>query len=412
MTKYKNISYLLKELSIISMKYEILYEQKEKFNIFSVLHKDHDERRLHSRFIAALLNPEGTHKKGNIFLSLFLNVIDVELQDITKVKVYPEELDKKEYNNIDILILNKKKEAIIIENKIYAGDSNSDKDGQLERYYNRVKNEDKVPEKEITTLYLTLDGHDPSDESIGTDKTLEDINGQCVSYDNHIIDWLNQCLKEVTNSPFLRESILQYKSLLEKMTGNQTDTEHRLAIRDTIAKSEESMKAAKELIDNFKHVKWHTVRNFWDELSNEIKRLGYEITMTPNNKEVTDITHYEAYRKGQKDKQACGIFFKVDEGLIVNIYHWADYPLHLSCDKEDVNDKYKKAIATLLQRGNTYEKDESCLIFKTLFSKEENKIWLNNFELDGTFNLIDEAYRKKAITEICNEIKQFVKDLK
>ena len=95
MTKYKNISYLLKELSIISMKYEILYEQKEKFNIFSVLHKDHDERRLHSRFIAALLNPEGTHKKGNIFLSLFLNVIEVELQDITKVKVYPEELDKK-----------------------------------------------------------------------------------------------------------------------------------------------------------------------------------------------------------------------------------------------------------------------------------------------------------------------------
>ncbi len=122
------------------MHFETLSKANETFNIFSVLHKDHDERRLHSRFLAALLNPAGSHKMNDKFLSIFLNIIGLYEIDMNNSNIYPKESDKSENSNIDILIIDKKsKNAIVIENKIFAGDSNNENGGQLERYYNHVK---------------------------------------------------------------------------------------------------------------------------------------------------------------------------------------------------------------------------------------------------------------------------------
>ena len=45
------------------------------FNIFTTLLSVHDEVRLHSRFLAAMLNPKGSHAQGSLFLKLFLQPI-------------------------------------------------------------------------------------------------------------------------------------------------------------------------------------------------------------------------------------------------------------------------------------------------------------------------------------------------
>ena len=42
-------------------------EAESKFNIFTALHNERDEKRLHSRFIAYLLNPNSKHKKVTCF---------------------------------------------------------------------------------------------------------------------------------------------------------------------------------------------------------------------------------------------------------------------------------------------------------------------------------------------------------
>jgi hypothetical protein len=47
----------------------------ERFNIFSLLNLTYKEDRLHSKLIFELLNPNGSHDMGDVFLRLFLNMI-------------------------------------------------------------------------------------------------------------------------------------------------------------------------------------------------------------------------------------------------------------------------------------------------------------------------------------------------
>ena len=306
-------TYLFKDLEIVFKKHEFLNSKNEKFNIFSILYKEHDERRLHSRFIASLLDPFGSHNMSFAFLNEFLKIFESDLksENFNSAIVYPQEWDKRENNNIDILVIDKKtNNAIIIENKIYAGDSNNEESGQLERYFKHVRDKEKIPCNNITTYYLSLDGREPSSESIGEFKELANINCKCISYPEEIICWLDNCIKYVVDKPFIREAIIQYKNLINKMTQNNLGNQERIEIRDTIGRNEINMKSAKYLIDNFKHVKWHTVFDFCNELSEKLENNGFEIVSKPTDNEIRDLTHYETYRHGQKDKQDCGIKFK------------------------------------------------------------------------------------------------------
>src|SRR5690606_34972016 len=93
---------------------------------------------------------------NHLFLEIFVrDILKLKTDDfdLSNCEVIPKEIDKKEFEYIDILIVNKaRKQAIIIENKIGAGDSNHRKnellknskstynwDGQLERYYSTLK---------------------------------------------------------------------------------------------------------------------------------------------------------------------------------------------------------------------------------------------------------------------------------
>ena len=65
---------LLDEVSVINAKYQKKAMQTgDDFNVFSFLKLQTDEVRIHSRFIAGLLNPKGMHHNKTKFLSLFLN---------------------------------------------------------------------------------------------------------------------------------------------------------------------------------------------------------------------------------------------------------------------------------------------------------------------------------------------------
>ncbi|HVS93390.1 MAG TPA: PD-(D/E)XK nuclease family protein [Mucilaginibacter sp.] len=187
----------------------------ENFNVFRILKLESSEVKLHSAFLAELLNPKGTHGQKDTFLKLFIDLFCFKGNQIetnnckADVELHTGFIkeDGTEGGRIDIIITDAHNHQIIIENKIYAGDQNK----QLFRYHTFNNKAD--------IFYLTLDGKSPSIES--TVNLKEDVDFKCLSYKYSIIEWLEACRKEVTIYPIVRESITQYINLIKYLT-NQT----------------------------------------------------------------------------------------------------------------------------------------------------------------------------------------------
>lgn len=167
----------------------------------------------------------------------------------------------------------------MVENKIYHEDTNHEDKGQLENYYGRLIEEDKIPEDGIEVYYLTLDGHEPSEDSVklsGKYPKLQD-KVKCISYSVEILEWLRTIVKECYNKPSLRESIIQYIKIVENMTNNDISIDERKEITSLIGMNEDNLLSAKLLIDNFNHVNGiqHTISVMNWNLNYVIEVLKY-----------------------------------------------------------------------------------------------------------------------------------------
>lgn len=190
----------------------------ESFNIFSILKMERLEVRTHSAFIGELLNPAGSHQKGNLFLKFFVEELQSDHLDINSCNVKieysigPIDLEKKTGGRIDILIQDKWNKSVCIENKIDAGDQSA----QVQRYCNYNQPNNKV-------FYLNLYGLEPGSDSKGNLQRGEHF--EIITYKKEILNWLNKCIKETMDFPMLRESIKQYILLLKKITNTMDDKE-------------------------------------------------------------------------------------------------------------------------------------------------------------------------------------------
>jgi hypothetical protein len=103
-----NLQHLFEKIEyIIGKNEEISRLKNESFNIFSILRKEHEEEKLHSAFLAELLNCKGNHGLGTIFFNLFIKqlikphfTVNDSVQVITEKNV-------NEFGKIDIFIKNK-----------------------------------------------------------------------------------------------------------------------------------------------------------------------------------------------------------------------------------------------------------------------------------------------------------------
>ena len=136
----------------------------------------------------------------------------------------PINADKTEGGRIDILISDKNKKRIVIENKIYAGDQEK----QLLRYYNFDKN--------APLLFLTLYGTDPEDFS-KEEKNQFRNNLLKISYYDIICRWLEMCRKEAAQMPLLREGISHYLNLVKYLTNQSTSVTMNREISNVISQS-------------------------------------------------------------------------------------------------------------------------------------------------------------------------------
>ena len=240
----------------------------KNFNVFSVLGVERKEVR-HSAFLKDLLDPKGTHSQGAVFLEHFLKLSPLleklprlfhenlrEFQ-VTKEQYAPYSDD--EYGKIDIF-LEKRDACIIIENKI---DGSLDP-GQLNKYYTYAK---RRGFKQIGLVYLTPNGKKPSEESLAGQEPLKADRVICISYESHIVEWLDKCIKEVEKIDRIRDLLSQYQMLVKKPTGELVNEELTVNIVKVLTENHDLIFLLERSIPETKRqIQW----KLWEKLYEEI----------------------------------------------------------------------------------------------------------------------------------------------
>lgn len=377
-TTFQEIKPILQENKELKLEKE---RNGEFFNLFSILKVERDEVHTHSAFLAEVLNPKGSHGNKGKFLKLFIqqmhiNNIEKEvLKSETAIVTTEEYIGKKNVKNetggdIDILIkFEKPNYLIIIENKIDAGDQ----EAQLARYHNYAKKY----ENSFTLFYLTKDGHEPSEWSIG--KHNEEHYWTCISYKNDIKRWLEKCLPVCSKQEIVNSSIKQYITLINKLTGQELNVTMKKEILDIMLKYNDEMLAIWENWDDWQYyLVEKVIKETADETNCECKREdeNYPWWMWDKDCWISFIP------KNAKD---CKIWFGKDAN---------DSPYYY-LEKNDVKKAQKKLECMSYDSDNDYP-------YGSEYLDEKYSKWginVANAIINGEFK----NYLKKCITEIVND---------
>lgn len=303
----KSAKHLLDEETLIKNE---RFRRGEDFNIFEVMGMESDEVFTHSAILACLLDPNGSHGCGDVFLKLFLSSLLIfsdwnfstkNAKTQVEYSIGPILKSREEGGRIDILLESDQK-GIIIENKIYA----CDQDKQLIRYHNYA--EQKYGHENYKLLYLTLQGNEPSDGSIKGENIIlkNDIEQQdffCVSYAVDIIQWLEQCMEKAVYKPILRETIAQYIYTLKKITNLQMDTNTKQELTKLCLQSE-NIDALLWIRNNSDNIINEFMQKIFHPQLNKIAEEGkYEIEIIDNGRDWinTNYMRFSFYKKEWTD---------------------------------------------------------------------------------------------------------------
>lgn len=238
------ISEVQKYLDYRNVEVELQRKQGVFFNLFHVLGIERKETR-HSAFLAELLNPQGTHGQQDRFLRLFIQQLPFlrEIQWDTPnayaiiEEVIPQNDNKPQETGRMDIVIHCGNDAIIIENKIDAGDQEE----QLYRY--REYGKSNIKGRTIL-IYLTLDGKEASKSSTN-EQLVANVDYFPISYSFEINAWLTQCENAVRNLTNLYSTIMQYHQIINKLTNtNMAQDKHILGLML------ENNKAVLEISDN------------------------------------------------------------------------------------------------------------------------------------------------------------------
>ncbi|MBO4439578.1 MAG: PD-(D/E)XK nuclease family protein [Spirochaetaceae bacterium] len=264
------IQNLLLQVKAIKQKSDaVLDATGGRFNIFKILDVNQYET-IHSKIIASFLNPKGTHGMKSRFLELFIQECELEsfCFNCENATVITEASAPTEWTNgrIDILIKSNSK-MIIIENKLLA----KDQPQQLKRYDEWAKKNSF----QYKILYLTKDEHEASNQS------GDGVEYKTISYPREITNWLEKCCLESAKYPLVRETIVQYKNLIEHYTGGSMTQQATNEIVELLAK-DENIQIAQLISENFLKAK----KIIATEIFNEIETIMRETFPNKYKKEI------------------------------------------------------------------------------------------------------------------------------
>ena len=310
-----NYQLLLKEAALLYERYEA--GRRDPFNVFSVLRTEHDEVNLHSRFLAALLDyrqPSDGHRENLADFLCTVGIRDLKHEDATVGR---------EIDNVDILIRDRSSmQAVVIENKIWAGDQPQ----QLLRYAEQQEKDGYKPH----LLYLTLDGHDPSEDSAGG------RDYECISYKDHLRPWLKSCQQRAYDEPALRESVAQYLRLIAKLTGTDYSEAYMSALKELCLK-DDNLVLVHDLNEAMVRVKISLLYKLWQEIDG---KLGEEFPDLPDKSEDSiSKERIENFVRQRGKSRICYSFSSCAE-LVVEVEDKIFYGV--LCPREENECEYNK----------------------------------------------------------------------
>jgi len=354
----EDLTSLLNIISGINEKYEEIFRiTGEKFNIFNALKLTHKEW-AHSRILAELLSPDGSHGKDNLFLEKFLKIVAKKHITYAKTDEDRGEVGEKfsiessivqeemsiDNSRFDIIITNQNMK-IILENKIWSPEGNE----QLEKY---------SKQKPTHLIFLTPDGKKA--EKIGEGE-FEYIK---MSYKKDIQDWLEMCKKESVDNPILRETLTQYILLIRQLTGQTRRNEMEEEVI-AIMKDSKYISAAFDIAGSFDAMKKRIMEDFFSSLKAEAEapELGLEMREGKTLIELRNSRiHYAAisfYKREWEGKQLGITFHFVNGGNKIQ-YSIMSWDVCESLDDRIINE------FSQWQQSKKYEKDKHCPIWKYL----------------------------------------------
>ena len=260
-------------------------------NIFQILRITKNEIR-HSNFLSWLLDPNQSHKLGDIFLKRFLrevfssdkfdmiDQVDVEGMDLSKVEI------EREWKNIDILI---KLENVVVcvENKVLSKEHSN----QLKRYKEIIQNQ--FPNHHQTFVFLTPDGDNSEDES----ETYEPI-----SYE-FIVESLERIVSVYGES--LNQQVKNYiKDYITIIKRNLMGTDRLTELSKKIYQNH------KELFDFINEHKPDLSDEIGEIIKNIIKSKGLIIGSSSkkrvrfSTKEISELTYMNKNSNGWKNGES------------------------------------------------------------------------------------------------------------
>ena len=251
---------------------------KGRFNLFTVLLGIGDETRLHSRWLAYLLNPKREHDCASLFLDLFLRTLKqtppqshsgepmdsswLDTFDCDNAKVSTEV--RTDEGRLDFRIECPSWGPIVIENKIWA----TEQPDQIKRYAEHLGNSDG----RRLLLYLTLYGK--QSQTAGEEFTG---NYYRISYREHILEWLEDCLRATYEHVNINQALQQYKGVVSHLIGNTQDAMYMEEIAQLLKDHPAIIKHQDEIKNGIERLKLNYWKDFISELRKQLVALNIEM---------------------------------------------------------------------------------------------------------------------------------------
>ena len=249
---------------------------------------------VHSAIIGFLLNPN-THEAGTECLKEFINLFPDGSFGRFNPETVAEVTTEKDFGPVniseyptggraDIYLEDREGNVVVIENKIYAGDSEC----QLLRYHNSLTDAGKSP----SIIYLSLKGNQPSNESLGEKNSCvkNPLSIDCVKVLSYtgIQQWLSKIVDYCSLE--MESNVEQYSHLISNLLMENK-------IQEVILSSGNSYKAAIKVAKSLEDVRMTLKRDFINHLKEELiyllrrdERYSFENYSNPRNSKLVGFT--------------------------------------------------------------------------------------------------------------------------
>ncbi|MBN2394298.1 MAG: hypothetical protein JXR84_26430, partial [Anaerolineae bacterium] len=231
-----------------------------------------------------------------------------------------------------------------------------------------------------------------------------------LSYADDVRDWLDACIEAADAYPVIRETLVQYQRLVEKLTGQAGG--RKLMDVKALLKDEETLQAAASISQALLEVKIDVQFAFWLALEEKLIAAGHEITEYWKYSRKKVDAYYKTRYRGY------GLLFTLPELLEQEIFGFyvgvgrgrVYYEFILLEDGQPVAKASQPAFAVLI--GILKDLDESWLVGNFGWWKpSKRRIEFANFDTPDTLALIDpvkrDAYLDELVEEVTAAIEQF-----